>query len=567
MRLFTYFISGCIAVFLSLIAVQGVFAYQSSLPNNKFGIHLAQPHDSDIKRAAALVNGSGGDWGYITLVMQENDRDTNKWQGVFDQLRKYHLIPIIRLATQPEGSVWKRPTEDDVDGWVSFLNSLNWVVKDRYIILFNEPNHATEWGGSVNAVQYAHVAEAFAQKLKETNRDYFPMIAGLDASAPQELPSYSDEAQFLQQVVQTIGSEKFNALFDGLSSHSYPNPGFVGSDDGNGRGSIRTYQWEEHILNSWGVKKLPVFITETGWDGVRLSRQQVADDFEHAYLYVWLPDNQVVAVTPFVLNYQGDPFLPFSWVTPGENGVYPQYDRIEELPKEQGKPEIIQNGNFSTDLPAELVEQSHYTFPILVTNTGQGYWNPKQGYSLALKGIDQKQYSFTTLPPMGPNESREITLNISTGAMIGNHDVVIQVLNGTDVVLQSTHWKFSIVPLPSLTLKVNLYPKLSADGTDYGVQIFDEKEHIVFEQNGVVVKNNSAHINGVANIALGRPYRIVVRKVPYLPRQTIILFTQGENKVTMKRMYPLDYTGDGAFTIDDVWAFLRHPRLVSFFFP
>jgi hypothetical protein len=46
--------------------------------NNKYGIHLAQPYPDAIREAADLVNSNGGKWGYVTVVIQENDRDKNK---------------------------------------------------------------------------------------------------------------------------------------------------------------------------------------------------------------------------------------------------------------------------------------------------------------------------------------------------------------------------------------------------------------------------------------------------------------------------------------------------------
>ncbi len=155
---------------ISLLSVKPARAeFNFNHPNNKFGIHLAQPHYEEIKQAAALINSNGGDWGYLTLVMQENDRNQQKWQEIFDLLREYHLIPIVRLATQPEGEVWRRPKVEDVKDWVEFLNGLNWVVKNRYIILFNEPNHGQEWGGEVDPTSYAEVAISFAKTLKEKN--------------------------------------------------------------------------------------------------------------------------------------------------------------------------------------------------------------------------------------------------------------------------------------------------------------------------------------------------------------------------------------------------------------
>jgi sugar phosphate isomerase/epimerase len=137
-------------LFVATFVVRPVVAFDPSLPNNKYGIHLAQPEEADIKGASELVNSSGGKWGYVTLVIQDNDRNREKWQGVFEKLREAHLIPIIRIATHPEGASWKKPTVEEAKGWADFLNSLEWVVKDRYVILFNEPNHGAEWGGEAN---------------------------------------------------------------------------------------------------------------------------------------------------------------------------------------------------------------------------------------------------------------------------------------------------------------------------------------------------------------------------------------------------------------------------------
>ncbi len=58
--------------------------------NNKIGIHLAIPDENDMKKASELVNSNGGKWGYVTIVIPEDDRDKNKWQGVFDKMRELH---------------------------------------------------------------------------------------------------------------------------------------------------------------------------------------------------------------------------------------------------------------------------------------------------------------------------------------------------------------------------------------------------------------------------------------------------------------------------------------------
>src|SRR3989339_1270410 len=88
-----------------------------SVSNNKYGIHIAEL--TDLTDAANLVNSSGGDWGYVTLVIQDGDRNQSKWQELFNEMRRLHLIPILRLATHPEGDSWKIPQKEDAKRWAS----------------------------------------------------------------------------------------------------------------------------------------------------------------------------------------------------------------------------------------------------------------------------------------------------------------------------------------------------------------------------------------------------------------------------------------------------------------
>lgn len=534
---------------------------QEQVINNKFGIHLAQPDDKDIERADELVNSNGGEWGYITLVIQQNDRDLNKWQSIFNKLREKRLIPIIRLATQPENSNWARPQDTEAKEWVFFLNELNWVVKNRYIILFNEPNHATEWGGEVDAVHFAKVNEAFAKELKNANRDYFIMMGGLDLSAPSSIPQYEDAGIFYETVINEIGYEDFNKLFDGLSSHSYPNPGFVGGPSDTGRKSVRGYEWELEKLASLGVKAMPVFITETGWNGSALSRETVAENFKIAYNTIWLPDDRVKAVTPFILNYQTEPFLQFSWIRPQSVGVYPEFELVKSLPKERGNPHIHQLGRFILDLPAEIVESSTYHFQIELENTGQAIWNQDE-YSLQLEGIPPTRYLISSMNSIKPFDTRIIDVYITTLDELGETETQFILYKGEKEVLRSRPWKFTVVPLPALDFEVSLFPKINQNIEDFEIQFFDEYEQLVFKVKGIDIKNGRGTITRVENIALGRTYRAVILKKYYLPRQAFVVFEEEDNSLKFERMLPFDFTGDGALRFDDIsTAFTDYKKL------
>lgn len=556
-----------LVLILFILTTSPVFALDLQTPNNKFGIHLAQPDPDDLKKASNLVNVSGGKWGYVTLVIQENDRDGHKWQDVFNHLRELHLIPITRLATAPVGDNWRKPDKDDVDGWVSFLDSLNWVVKDRYIILFNETNHGTEWGGSVDPTSYAEIAQLMAEKLKAKNPDYFIMLAGLDASAPEGLPRYMDEGSYLRAVVGQIGADKFNQLFDGLSSHSYPNPGFAGSPLGSGRISIRGYQWEQAFLEGMGVKQLPVFITETGWDASAVSREKIALNFQTVYEQVWLADDTVVAVTPFILNYQSAPFTNFSWAIPGNGEYYPQYYLVQSLAKVTGEPVFNEKGSVSYSLPRAFVVNSKYYYQIRIKNTGQAIWDEADGYHFEIDGYPLKSYFFLPLHHVKPFEDRTIDFWFRTPKSLENFDTRITLYRHDQKVMSGPNWKFEVVPLPSIDFSAHLHPKLSTSGDDFEIQVFDRNEKLVFDQKHVKVADGKGSINEIQNITLGDTYRIVILKPYYLPRQAHLEFHKGRNPLTFHGMYPLDFNNNGALDFWDPLAGLLHPSLWLNYWP
>ncbi|OGG26895.1 hypothetical protein A2960_01965 [Candidatus Gottesmanbacteria bacterium RIFCSPLOWO2_01_FULL_39_12b] len=313
-----------------------------SVSNNKYGIHIID--ENDLEEAANLVNSSGGDWGYITVVISESDRNLTKWQGIFDKMRLLHLIPIVRLATTSDGAIWNKPNISDATLWTNFLSQLPWVSKNRYVIIFNEPNHAKEWGGKVNPQEYAQVLDSFSTTLKAKSDDYFILPAGLDASAPNSKIT-TNEIDFLSLMKK--GIPDIFLKIDGWTSHSYPNPGFVGQVKDNGKGSLRTYLWELDYLKKLGVEKsLPVFITETGWphqEGISnnysyFKAEKVAQLITEASFSVWNERDKIVAITPFIFNYQSYPFDHFSWKVPLTSNYFPQYEAYRQIQKSAGNP-------------------------------------------------------------------------------------------------------------------------------------------------------------------------------------------------------------------------------------
>lgn len=528
-------------------------------PNNIFGIGLAQPHDEALVDAAKLVNSSGGEWGYVTIIIQENDRNQEKWQKIFDRLRELKLIPIIRLATQGEGVNWRRPKVEDAGQWANFLNSLNWVVEERYVVLFNEPNQAREWGGQVDPSDYAKVADAFARQLKAKNRDFFVMMAGLDNGAPQNLPNFASVLGFLAEVKSTIPNIFDN--IDGWASHSYANPGFAGTHYGVGLKSVRAYHSELLFLQELGVNKdLPVFITEVGWpgddvDGKYPSREKIAEIYK-LYFENIKGDRRICAITPFILDYQEGLFAKFSWRRISKplktsdclEEFYPQYCEVQKIAKIKGDPIQKNLVNVKADLASELTEDSVHNFKIILKNLGQAIWDAKDGYKVS--SIDGEFgvfcSNFVDVRP-GAEQTLECTINTPKG--VGERRARLGLIKGERIIQEVYNWNFKTFPIPKLSFKIDLFPA-TEDDSDYEVQIFDENEKLVFNKKNVAVINGAGEIRGIKNISLGRKSRVVILKSGYLPRQQYVLFDKNEvAEAKFKTMLALDRDHDGQFTI------------------
>src|SRR3989338_4452869 len=412
-----------------------------SVPNNKFGIHIIQATPDESSPAASLVNSSGGDWGYITVIIEGKDKNTGKWQEFFNDLRRRHLIPIVRIAAVPDGNVWKRPDEGEVGVWADFLDSLNWPTKNRYVTIYNEPNHASEWGGIVDAKNYAEVLDKTITALKAKSSDFFVLNAGLDASAPSKSPLYEEESRFLSQMEKAVPGI-FEKL-DGWVSHSYPNPGFVGSPDGTGKGTFRTWYWEIQQLRALGVaKNLPIFITETGWKHAECinynsslpTSDLVSKYYEQAFTDAWNSSN-IVAVTPFLLSYQEKLFDHFSFKKldgEGKDTYYPQFQTILNLSKTSGKPVQENKGKLiKGEIYKSIVAGQSYDIYLTFKNVGQSIWDGSTRLTTLQGGrelgiVDQAIPKGITVEP-----GSEYTFNISLKAPEkGSFNVKLNLFNG-----------------------------------------------------------------------------------------------------------------------------------------
>jgi hypothetical protein len=227
----------------------------------------------------------------------------------------------------------------------------------------------------------------------------------------------------------------FNRL-DGWTSHSYPNHGFVGRPDHQGRASVFGYRWELDQLKQIGLNnKLPVYITETGWphreglstDSKLYRAEQTADYFQTAFSN-WEKDDWVQAVTPFVLNYPEVPFDHFSWLD-REGKAYPQFERVVSLTKPKGQPEQEENYALDTNQIVELLP-TDYTFTGQVTliNTGQSILGERGLFRLPITAPPEVKITIAPLPEetrLLPGQQIALPVNITTTNQPTEADVIL----------------------------------------------------------------------------------------------------------------------------------------------
>lgn len=293
------------------------------------GIHILSP--SEAPQARELLRGAGlpDEWHYVTIPLTLNDlTKKSDWQTFFDYARDQKLIPIIRLSTKAENGAWAIPTRKNVVDLMNFLSSLNWPTHDRYVIVFNEVNHAQEWGNSLDPAAYADILAFTSNWAKSENLNYQILPAAMDLAADNS--AGTEEAfHYLDRMVQA-NSQIFRYV-DYWNSHSYPNPGFSASPQQTGKQSLRGYQTELAYVKEKSGQDLKTFITETGWLDSNAVRRWLPNYYLYAAQNIW-NDDRIMGVTPFVLEGAPGPFTNFTFLDANGNPTA-QYHAYQDAMK------------------------------------------------------------------------------------------------------------------------------------------------------------------------------------------------------------------------------------------
>lgn len=331
--------------------------------NNKYGIHILFPEE--ISEAAILVNSTGGDWGYVTIPIRATERNIEKWQKFMDDCKKYHIIPIIRIATEGDYFIkasWEKPSNYYAIDFANFLSSLDWPTKNRYVVIFNETNRGDEWGGTPNASEYADILNNAVDAFKQRSDKFFIIMGGLDNASVNVQGVSVNQFNYMRQMNEAIPGifEKI----DGLAVHSYPNPAFASPPSYLGTNSIYSFNYEQDLILELTGKNLPIFITETGWSSDTVSELKQTQYYKEAFESIWNDEN-IVAVTPFIFHADQGPFRQFSFIV--DNKKTDLYLGYLQLSKIKGQPQI--EPDVFRNTPSKITDLSIKSFKDVFTQT------------------------------------------------------------------------------------------------------------------------------------------------------------------------------------------------------
>lgn len=316
---------------LSVFLLMGfVLPVRAEISN--FGVHILHPDELPQAKTFLSDDATEEDWHYVTVPLGLNDiKNIKEWRTFFEHAKELKIIPIIRLASRfdTESGTWKIPTRKDIVDLFAFLREFKWPTDERYVIIFNEVNHAPEWGGELDPAGYAALLQFAADWAHSEGKDYQVLPAAMDLAAPNG--GTTMEAFTYLQSMYRANPEVFESI-DYWNSHSYPNPEFSSAPTRDAQNSLRGFLHELAWLKDRTGRDFEVFITETGWIHTPLTSRWLSSYYLYALQHVW-SDPQVKGVTPFLLKGDPGPFAAFGFID-RNNRPTPQYNAVKQALKE-----------------------------------------------------------------------------------------------------------------------------------------------------------------------------------------------------------------------------------------
>lgn len=305
-----------------------------------FGVHIL--HTDEIEAAITLLKptddtdvaavNQGTILGYVTIpfTLDETDADDrDRWQKFFQICQKNNVVPLVRLTSSYDSVTdsWRIPSRAELITMLDFLSGLSWPQPTKHLIVFNEVNHAKEWGGKIDPASYVEILRFASCWAKTNDNNFFILPAALDLAATDGGET-KEAFSFLESMLAY--DPDFLTYIDAWNSHSYPNPNFSSAPTRTGKNSLRGFEYElKWLAKNDPDRQWQVFITETGWQDNASTGYRLDDYYSYAYRNIW-SNSQVVAVTPFLLQGDPGPYTAFSFIK-SDGETTRQYDAFQNI--------------------------------------------------------------------------------------------------------------------------------------------------------------------------------------------------------------------------------------------
>lgn len=316
--------------------------------NPKMGVHTRLTDEVEpwkIKYTLQMVREMGAPWvvEYFPWAYAEPFPGIFDWRHsdtVIKHARQQGVTVIARLGFVPP---WARPagssssflSPNRYDDFGDYVYAFAERYRDKvdYIIIWNEPNLALEWGFQpVDPVGYTEMLRITYRRAKEANPDVQVLGGALAPTlAPPGNEFGMDDLYFLQAMLKAGAGD----VMDGLAAHAY---GWVYPPDDPPAPDVVNFRRVEllhQVLVDNGYGNLPIHITEAGWnDHPRWTRavkpgqriQYTIQAYQMAQQWDWLAS---VSMWAFRYPRPAQTYLDyFTFVTP-DFTPKPIYDEVK----------------------------------------------------------------------------------------------------------------------------------------------------------------------------------------------------------------------------------------------
>ncbi len=286
----------------------------------KFGAHtMLQDYPvSEFGKQLDKVKALVGDCGFVkNLVVDVGySLDVKKWSAFVSEAKSRNLIPVLRLQGRFVGSSWEKPDSSAdysviAGKYVEFIRMVESDSKAKisYVEIWNEPNVASEWGGTANPEEYGKFLLAVSKAIREYDlrdgkKDINVMNGAISVRSDTSNGNYQTQA-FISGMFEK--SPELKNYIDIWAVHPYP---------------PEQAQYKEQVQRIGLSSQIPVMITETSWGRCNddscssFNRILSPSQFVDSYRNIWLQDSNVIAVIPFGFVSPDSKWANFNLVNP-----------------------------------------------------------------------------------------------------------------------------------------------------------------------------------------------------------------------------------------------------------